>query len=456
MLRLYSKFYLVFFFVLFCSSFLFFNKSFFGNLFFLKIFKFNWINIKFYYLFDNISNFFIILSLFLLIICILISWYFIYYSFLYYFCIILLMICLFNVFLTMDIFILFCFFECVVLPLFLIVGIWGSRDRKIYASYMLYLYTMVGSIFTLFAFIFLYCSKGSSNFLFFFDVIFLNYYQFLLFFFLFIGFSVKVPIVPLHIWLPEAHVEAPTVGSVILAGIVLKLGFYIYLRMVVFVFFDVLNFFMSLVFVISIFGLYISSFSAMAQIDVKKIIAYSSISHMNFSLIGLFSGNLIALLGAFFMMFGHAIVSSALFSSIGILYDRYKTRLLFYYGGLVFLMPLWVVFFFIFILGNFGLPGTVNFVGEFCIFIGSFVVSNYIILLCIIGLFFTLVYSLILYTRLSMGLLVVLFIRFFSDLCRREFFYLFFLCFFVLLFGLFPNVLFDYSFSSLYFFFWGV
>lgn len=134
--------------------------------------------------------------------------------------------------------------------------------------------------------------------------------------------------------------EAPTVGSVILAGIVLKLGFYIYLRIVIFVFFDVLNFFMSLVFIISLFGLYISSFSAMSQIDVKKIIAYSSISHMNFSLIGLFSGNLIAILGSFFMMFGHAIVSSALFSSIGILYDRYKTRLLFYYGGLVFLMPL--------------------------------------------------------------------------------------------------------------------
>jgi len=125
-----------------------------------------------------------------------------------------------------------------------------------------------------------------------------------------------------------------------LAGIVLKLGFYIYLRVVVFVFFDVMNFFMSLIFVISLLGLYISSFSAMAQIDVKKIIAYSSISHMNFSLIGLFSGNLIAVVGAFFMMFGHAIVSSALFSSIGILYDRYKTRLLFYYGGLVFLMPL--------------------------------------------------------------------------------------------------------------------
>lgn len=205
---------------------------------------------------------------------------------------------------------------------------------------MLFIYTMFGSIFALFGFIFLYFTTGSSNFLFFFDSIYMENYQILFFLFLFLGFSVKVPIVPLHIWLPEAHVEAPTAGSVILAGIVLKLGFYIYIRLVVFVFYDVLYFFMSFIFVLSLVGLYLASFSALAQIDMKKIIAYSSISHMNFSLIGLFSGNIIAILGSFFMMFGHALVSGALFSSIGMLYDRYKTRILFYYGGMAFLMPL--------------------------------------------------------------------------------------------------------------------
>lgn len=205
---------------------------------------------------------------------------------------------------------------------------------------MLFIYTMFGSIFALFGFIFLYLSKGSSNFLFFFDSIYFENYQIIFFFLLFLGFSVKVPIVPLHIWLPEAHVEAPTAGSVILAGIVLKLGFYIYIRLVAFVFYDVLYFFMSFIFILSLVGLYLASFSALSQIDMKKIIAYSSISHMNFSLIGLFSGNLIAIMGAFFMMFGHALVSGALFSSIGMLYDRYKTRILFYYGGMVFLMPM--------------------------------------------------------------------------------------------------------------------
>jgi NADH:ubiquinone oxidoreductase subunit 4 (subunit M) len=205
---------------------------------------------------------------------------------------------------------------------------------------MLFLYTLFGSIFSLFAIFFLYFNKGSSNYIFFFETIFNSNFQTLIFLFLFFGFAVKVPIVPLHIWLPEAHVEAPTSGSVILAGIVLKLGFYIYMRILVFLFSDIVYSFLNLIFIIAILSFYLASFSALAQIDIKKIIAYSSIAHMNFALIGLFCNNLIAILGAFFMMFGHAIVSGALFSSIGALYDRYKTRLLFYYGGLVLLMPL--------------------------------------------------------------------------------------------------------------------
>lgn len=363
------------------------------------------------------------------------------------------MFCLLNIFLTIDFFILFFFFELIVVPLFLLVGMWGSRDRKIYASYLLFIYTLLGSIFALSAFIFLYSNKGISNFLFLLNSIFLENYQIFLFLLLFFGFAVKVPIVPIHVWLPEAHVEAPTSGSVILAGIVLKLGFYVYMRLLVFTFNGVLSFLMSFIFIISLIGLYLPSFSALAQIDIKKIIAYSSISHMNFSLIGLFCGNFIAIFGSFFMMFGHAIVSSALFSSIGILYDRYKTRLIFYYGGLVLLMPVWSVFFFIFILGNFGLPGTVNFVGEFTIFLGSFLVNNLVIFFCLFGLFLTLVYSLFLYTKVVNGLIKVEFIRFFGDLTRREFFILFPLFFFTIFFGLFPNLLFDYSFSSIYYWF---
>ena len=152
-----------------------------------------------------------------------------------------------------------------------------------------------------------------------------------------------------------------------------------------------MSIFISFIFMIAFISLYLSSFSALAQVDMKKIIAYSSISHMNFSLIGLFCMNIISIIGSFFMMFAHAIVSSALFSSIGILYDRYKTRLLFYYGGLVFLMPLFSSFFFIFILGNFGLPGTINFVGEFFIFLGIFFFNNFMIFFSLFGLFALLV-----------------------------------------------------------------
>jgi proton-translocating NADH-quinone oxidoreductase chain M len=453
MLKVFDNIFLLFISIFIFVYFLFFDKSLFGSNYFFELISFSWFKIKYIFMIDGISLFFVILSSFLLGLCILISWIWSYKINIYVFCIFLSMICLLNIFMTIDFFVLFFFFELIVVPLFLLVGIWGSRDRKIYAAYLLFIYTLIGSIFALFAFIFLYSNKGISNFLFFLNFFVLEYYQIVLFVLLFLGFAVKVPIIPIHVWLPEAHVEAPTSGSVILAGIVLKLGFYVYIRLLVFTFASVLYCLMNIIFIISLLGLYLPSFFALSQIDIKKIIAYSSISHMNFSLIGLFCGNFISIFGSFFMMFGHAIVSSALFASIGILYDRYKTRLIFYYGGLVLLMPFWALFFFVFILGNFGLPGTVNFVGEFTIFLGSFIVNNLIIFFSLFGLFLTLVYSLFLYTKLANGIIKIEFIRFFGDLTRREFFILFPLFFFVIFFGLFPNILFDYSFSSIYYWF---
>lgn len=345
MLRIFTNYILLIISIFIMFYFLFFDKSIFGIQYIYEFIGFYWFKLKYIIIIDGISFFFVILSSFLLSVCILICWNWSYKLSLYLFSIVLSMFCLLNIFLTTDFFILFIFFELIVVPLFLLVGIWGSRDRKIYASYLLFIYTLLGSIFALFAFIFLYSNKGISNFVFLLNSVFLEEYQIILFLLLFFGFAVKVPIVPIHVWLPEAHVEAPTAGSVILAGIVLKLGFYVYMRLLVFTFNGVLYLLMTFIFIISLLGLYLPSFSALAQIDIKKIIAYSSISHMNFSLIGLFCGNFIAIFGSFFMMFGHAIVSSALFSSIGILYDRYKTRLIFYYGGLVLLMPIWAVFF---------------------------------------------------------------------------------------------------------------
>lgn len=453
MFRIISIFYNIIILIILLNLFLLWNKLFFSFNFLINIINLYWVNMKYFFYIDSVSLFFIVLSIFILILCIFMCWYWSYRLSLYLFLILISVFCLINVFLITDVLFLFIFFELIVLPLFLIVGIWGSRDRKVYASYLLFIYTLLGSAFALFGFLILYYNKGSLNFIYLNNNFFLENYQLIIIILLFFGFSVKVPIVPIHIWLPEAHVEAPTIGSVILAAIILKLGVYVYLRLLIFIFPLMLSKLIGLFFLIAFISIYIASFSAIAQIDIKKIIAYSSIAHMNFALIGLFCNNLIALMGSLFLMFGHAIVSGALFFSIGILYDRYKTRILFYYGGLVLFMPLWVSLFFIFILGNFGFPGTSNFVGEFIIFIGSFFSHNLIIILISYSLFLTLIYSLFLFNRLVYGFIKVEFIRFFCEISKREFLIIFSLFFFIVYFGLFPNFIFDYNFNSIFFWF---
>lgn len=430
--------------------FFFFNKFSFSFSIYYYLFDFNWFNIKYWFAIDSISIFFILLCLFLLILCLILNWFLIYYLNLYLFNFILLFFCLICIFFTTDIFILFIFFEFIVFPLFIIVGIWGSRERKIFAAYQLFIFTLFGSIFALFAFLYLYFIYGSSNFIYYYYSYNLIEYKWIIFIFLFIGFSIKVPIVPLHIWLPEAHVEAPTVGSVILAGIILKLSFYIYLRLLNFFFFFIIFDLLYFLFVIFIIGILLPSFFSISQIDMKKIIAYSSISHMNYSLIGLFNNNIISLLGSTFMMFGHALVSSALFISIGIIYDRYKSRIIFYYSGLVIIMPIFISLFFIFILANFGMPLTINFVGEFIIFIDIFFTNSFVGLITVIGMFLTMLYSLFLYNKIATGEFKINFIYFFSDITRREFYLLFLLLFFIIFFGIVPNIVFDYFFVNLF------
>jgi NADH-quinone oxidoreductase subunit M len=199
--------------------------------------------------------------------------------------------------------------------------------------------------------------------------------------------------------------------------------------------------------ILSLFSFTYASMVALSQIDIKKIIAYSSIAHMNFSLFGIFSESLLGLSGIFFLMFGHAITSGALFLSIGVLYDRYKTRLIFYYGSLVLFMPIFAICMFILILSNFGFPGTINFVGEFLILVGAFEYSNVIVFLSSFGMILTLIYSLSVYARIFFGSLQILFIRFYSECSRLEFFILSIFVFFVLFFGLLPNLIFIFNFG---------
>jgi len=334
--------------------------------------------------------------------------------------------------------------------MFFLIGMWGSRLRKITAAYQLVLYTLFGSIFIFISIFDILLTKGSLSFDFFMNSNFFEKRQFIIWILLFLGFSIKIPIIPFHLWLPEAHVEAPAPGSIILAGIILKLGSYAIFRFLLgsisIIYYDIIFFLL----VIALFSLLHSSILALCQIDIKKIIAYSSIAHMNYSLLGLFSKDIIGIAGAYIMIYSHAITSSALFFAIGLLYDRYKTRLLFYYGGLVVYMPLFSIFCFIFILSNFGFPGTFNFISEFLLTYSLLSYSFLIAILATIGLILALLYSLFFYTRVFFGTLKNSFIKYYNDTTRLEFLILFLFFFLILFYGIYPFYLFDNIYYYLY------
>jgi NADH-quinone oxidoreductase subunit M len=262
--------------------------------------------------------------------------------------------------------------------------------------------------------------------------------QIFLWFAFFLSFASKIPMFPLHIWLPEAHVEAPTVGSVLLAGILLKLGVYGFLRYSLPLFPQACVYFTPLVYTLSLAGVIYSSFTAIKQTDLKKIVAYSSIAHMNLVVLGIFSGNVMGLEAAIFQSVSHGFVSSALFFLIGILYNRYHTRLLFYYGGVVHVMPLYVSFFLFFTLSNIAFPGTSSFVGEFLLLIGLFQENVFCSIFAGLSVILSGAYSLWLFNRVAFGNLKSEFLKIYSDITFKEFFILICLCIVSLYIGLLP------------------
>jgi len=370
---------------------------------------------------DSISIFFLILTSFIFFNCFLFIYdesYRVFELCLLYF---ILEFFLMLSFITLDLLYFYILFEALLWPMFIIIGIWGSRSRKIKAAYYLFFYTFISSLFFLISILYIYKIYGTTNFLTLYQTLRNSYmggsngalfsekYFITLTFFsfnytfnintllclgLFISFATKIPMFPFHIWLPEAHVEASTTGSVILASLILKLGGYGFIRFLLPLFpLDCYNL-RYLVYFLSIISVIIASFNAMVQLDIKKLIAYASIAHMNLGVLGIFSFNVLSISGSVFMMLAHGLTSGALFFSVGVLYKRFPTKLIYLYGGISKKMPIFSVYFFLFCLANFSFPGTGNFAGEFFIFIGlGFTFKIIFFLVTFIGMFTSIIYT---------------------------------------------------------------
>jgi len=409
--------------------------------------SFSWfesLNMTFCLGIDSISLVFIVLTTFIFPLCILSSWSNIKIHFKEYMIVFLVMeSLLILVFCLLDLLLFYIFFESILIPMFLIVGVWGSRARKIRASYMLFFYTLFGSIFMLLAILVLFFDTGTTDY----QVLILSdiapFKQKLLWLAFFIAFASKIPMVPVHIWLPEAHVEAPTSGSVILAGILLKLGSYGFIRFSLPLFPLASIYFTPLVYTIAVIGVVYTSLTAIRQTDLKRIIAYASIAHMNLIMLGLFSLNIQGVEGSIIQMISHGIVASALFLCVGVIYDRHHTRLVKYYGGLVNTMPVFITFFLVFMFANAALPGTCNFVGEILLFTGIFQDNVFVTIVSASGIILSAVYTLWLFNRIAYGNVKIQNIEAFIDMSYIEFMVLCPLLFLTIFLGVYPNCLID-------------
>ena len=340
---------------------------------------------------------------------------------------------------TNDLFIFYTFFESVLIPMFIIITFWGSRERKIKAAYLFFMYTVIGSILMLFAIIYVYIVTGTSNILLLQICSKIEFSeQLFLWFAFFLGFAVKIPMVPFHLWLPEAHVEAPTAGSVLLAGILLKLGSYGMLKFLNPIFTDAGIFFTPVVHMLSLFGVIYASLTALRQNDLKRIIAYASIAHMNLIVIAIFSISVYALEGSLFQMVSHGLVSSLLFLMIGILYDRSGTRVVIQFSGLASIMPVFATFFLFATISNMAFPGTSSFAGELFMLAGIFLTNKVTALLSALGIFLCSTYSIWLFNRIMCGS-VNRNITNFKDIDNLDFFVIFLLVLLIIVLGLYPH-----------------
>ena len=393
----------------------------------------------YYYLgIDGISLSFILLTTLLIPICIISSWNKI-KEHVSYFIVLFLLIesFLIGLFSSLDLFIFYIFFEGSLIPLFFIIGIWGGENR-IYASYKFFLYTFFGSLLLLLGILTLYFYSGTSNLTLLFDLNIPFILQIWLFLSFFASFAIKIPMWPFHTWLPDAHVEAPTAGSVVLAGILLKLGGYGFLRFSLPLFPEASVFFTPFIFVLSLISIIYISILILSQKNIKKLIAYSSIAHMGFVTLGIFSGNLEGLQGAVFQMISHGLITAALFLSAGSLIDRMQTKNIDNFGGLWKQMPIFSVFFMVYCLGAISIPGTTGFIGEFLILLGVFKINFLLAFLAAFGIILSPCYILWLYNRVCFGNNNY---KDIIDLNNNEKFIFFIFLLLIILLGVYPNLL---------------
>ncbi|MGN6551800.1 MAG: NADH-quinone oxidoreductase subunit M [Pararhizobium sp.] len=396
---------------------------------------------------DGISMLFVILTTFLMPLCILASGSVKRRLRDYMVAFLILETMMLGVFCALDIVLFYVFFEAGLIPMFIIIGVWGGQ-RRVYASFKFFLYTFLGSVLMLLAIMAMYWQAGTT------DIPTLLTHQFppemqtWLWLAFFASFAVKMPMWPVHTWLPDAHVEAPTAGSVILAGILLKLGGYGFLRFSL-PMFPIASYHLApFVFTLSVMAIMYTSLVALMQQDMKKLIAYSSVAHMGYVTMGIFAANAQGVQGAIFQMLSHGLVSGALFLCVGVVYDRMHTREIAAYGGLVNNMPKYALAFLVFTMANVGLPGTSGFIGEFLTLIGVFQVNTWVALFATTGVILSAAYALWLYRRIIFGALDKESLKAMLDLSPREKLTLYPLIALTIFFGVYPAPIFDVTAAS--------
>ncbi|MER8642095.1 NADH-quinone oxidoreductase subunit M [Mesorhizobium sp. M1252] len=407
--------------------------------------KFAWLDsgISYHMGVDGISMLFVILTTFLMPLCILASWEAIDKRVkAYMIAFLLLETLMIGVFCALDIVLFYVFFEAGLIPMFIIIGVWGGK-RRVYASFKFFLYTLAGSVLMLLAIMAMFFQAGTTDIPTLLTHNFPAHMQTWLFLAFFASFAVKMPMWPVHTWLPDAHVEAPTAGSVILAGILLKMGGYGFLRFSLPMFPLASEMFAPLVFTLSVVAIIYTSLVALMQEDMKKLIAYSSVAHMGFVTMGIFAMNQEGVQGAIFQMLSHGLVSGALFLCVGVIYDRMHTREIDAYGGLVNNMPKYATVFLIFTMANVGLPGTSGFVGEFLTMLGVFRVNTWVAFFAATGVILSAAYALWLYRRVIFGALTKESLKGLLDLSTREKAIIYPLVVLVIFFGVYPAPVFD-------------